>query len=70
MLVMAIALLAFSLSFNRRGVPHSLPPPTPRHLAQRRQRQQRQQRRRAPLAENGWEERVLHNLTQADPSWE
>ena len=67
MLVMAIAILAFSLSFNRRGVPHSLPPPTPRQLAQR---QQRQQQRRAPLAENGWEERVLHNLTQADPSWE
>lgn len=27
-------------------------------------------RRRAPLAEHGWEEHVLYNLTRSNPSWE
>tara|TARA_B110000444_G_C18366595_1_gene378447 strand:- start:23 stop:211 length:189 start_codon:yes stop_codon:yes gene_type:complete len=26
--------------------------------------------RRAPLAEHGWEENVLSNLTSSEPSWE
>ena len=61
MLIMAIVILAFSLSPERR---RALPRLTPRQAAEQ------QEQRRASLAENGWEERVLYNLTQAEPSWE
>ena len=55
MLALAAALLAFSLPLDHwRAQPR--PAPRPKELA----------RRRAPLAEHGWEQRVLRNLTRSE----
>lgn len=59
MLALAAALLAFSLPLDPwRAQP--CPPPRPKELIQR------PARRRAPLAEHGWEQRVLCNLTRSE----
>lgn len=55
MLPLVAALLGFSLPLDHWRA-HPRPPPTPKEFA----------KRRAPLAEHGWEQRVLCNLTQSD----
>ena len=57
MLALAAALLAFSLPLDHLSA-HGRELPTTRT--------QRPMRRRAPLAEHGWERRVLRNLTRSE----
>lgn len=57
MLALVGALFSFSLPLNNwRALPQ---PPLHKRSA-----------RRAPLAEHGWEETILVNLTLSNPSWE
>ena len=57
MLALVAALFGFSFRLNNwRALPKS--------------QLNEQSARRAPLAEHGWEETILANLTLSNPSWE
>tara|TARA_X000001036_G_C20500309_1_gene733585 strand:- start:65 stop:244 length:180 start_codon:yes stop_codon:yes gene_type:complete len=59
MLALVATLLGFSLPLDHWSARHGRELPVSRT-------QQRPMRRRAPLAEHGWEQRVLRNLTRSD----
>lgn len=58
MLALAVAFLGYGLPLDpsRRAHMRASPLRTPKSLSTR----------RAPLAEHGWEQRLLRNLTQSD----